>query len=317
MSLNIGTPGPIADHALEDASMKTFKPIMMDQEVAATVATPPATAMPQEVASAAAPVSALAVGKGADTAHPAEKPGGPKPKIIKEKKPAPGQVPQQEKDLPESVKHAVEEIRKYRLSGKGNLWAEAQAVLHLFEACEMDTLPYQKVAEKFLSNEGGSFSSGRISMLLHAARYLKSKSIAIPEDVAGFPSIYHVAPMTRFLDRPKVAEKKKAAWEKLHDQVFGPPENRPSVDEVRKQVGRLFAPPGPRQEPDKKPPTMREVKREGLEAWFGEVAPKGSFVVVEVPVAVAVPSAQVIAAALTANWKSVSKANLIKIVKAK
>jgi len=157
--------------------------------------------------------------------------------------------------------------------------------------------------------------------LLHAYDYLVLKGFKgvsdLPADMSKFPAYSQVAAMFRFVKYAKRAEALKADWDKLHARVFDPdPKARPTVAEIEKTVGGLFAPPKPKPGGGPKHAVQESVvKPETVADWYKKVAPDGKLVIAEITVAKLTASA--LAAAIEANWKAVSGATLLQVRVAK
>jgi hypothetical protein len=220
--------------------------------------------------------------------------------------------------LPENVRKALHEVLKARQSGKAAIFAEIYATAKLRAESEAVKKPFLDICSMHLREEGSSaFSDTRISVLLKVHDYLLKKgykSLAdIPKDLTTFPTYSQIAPLYRFIKYERRTDL-KPQWDDLHGRVFNQhPAIRPSVDQIEKEVIALFAPKRKIGGGKKNPPavTTTIIKPEKLTDWYAEIAPKGELPVAEIKIKRL--SAQVLAAAIEANWKAVKEATLLRV----
>ena len=218
-------------------------------------------------------------------------------------------------ELPVEVSQAITEVKHAYRQFKHSAWTLVLAVGKLKAECEEHGLQYLTVVSDHLRellNEG--LSDTTISNMAAAAEYVTAKEITVPVDSVSFPTYSQVVPLKRFISKDKRAKKLKKQWDILHKKVFAAdPVEQPSAREIAKEVSGLFAPPKQKNNAPPVPTGLEpeEVTAESASEWITKNDAGGKVIVHRVRVAKL--SADVLAAAIKANWASLKDVRFLKI----
>lgn len=224
-----------------------------------------------------------------------------------------------DKEWPTEVRQALAGVLSARRQAKGIAYYELYYTGYLHDAAKAAAIPFLKICEQYLKEEGAeTYSDTRISTLVRAYKYLVAKGFKVvsdlPKNLSEFPTYTQVACLYRFIKNPVRATAKKREWDALHGKVFDlKPEKRPSVSEINKAMNKLFAPPKTSTAPGVPPPAVKAtiVKPEQLQDWYQAIAPDGQLAVAEI--AITKMDAQTLATALESNWDSIKTAQIIRV----
>ena len=250
--------------------------------------------------------------------HSADKTAQTEPPVVP---PVVGQVADLPGDpaYPADLRLALAEVIGARKKGKSAIFEEIFGTGHVRNSAEKVKVPYLDVCQKYLIEEGaGAFSDSRITTLVQVFDYLVAKNFKsvgdLTSDLNCFPAYSQILPLYKFVRHPRIAQAHQAEWDELHSKVFDQrPANRPTVEDIEKAVGKIFAPPKKKHHNKNETPAVVQtvIKPEQLTEWYAEIAPKGKLAIAEITVAKMTASA--LATAMESDWKSVKSAQLLRI----
>lgn len=222
-------------------------------------------------------------------------------------------------ELSKEIQRALDSVTDALFNFQRSSWNLALALAKLKFACQSENRQYLEVCKEHLQDWGfEKFSVSFISKMAQAGEYVSARNKVVTGDPKRLPSYSQVFPLYRFIDKNRPAKLLQKQWDELEAEVFDTdPAKRPCAATVRVRVAVLFAPPTPpanKGKADEAPSPglpVEEVMPEAFSDWCKANFENGVLQIHRVRIAKM--SADALASAIKASWKTLKDAKLIRI----